>query len=150
MPTPNETMQLSPAGLLMLKGFEALRLQAYIDIRGRWTIGYGHTGPEVCKGLTWTPDQASIALEEDALWAERAVQQGVSVPLLQHQFDPLVTFTYNVGATAFTDSTLLHLLNAGDFAGAGAQFLKWIYAGDVISTGLLNRRKVEQAMFLGG
>ena len=133
----------------MLKGFESLRLKAYQDVRGVWTIGYGHTGPEVVQGLIWTQQQALQALQEDVSWAVNAVAKAVTVPLLQYQFDPLVTFTFNVGAGAFEESTLLHLLNTGDFVGAGEQFGKWIYAGTMLSSGLVNRRKTEAAMFNG-
>lgn len=133
----------------MLRGFEGLRLTAYRDVRGVLTIGYGHTGPEVVAGLSWTLAQAVTAQEEDISWAVRAVQNHTTVPLQQHQFDPLVTFTFNVGATAFEDSTLLHLINAGDIVGAGQQFAHWIYAGTIISSGLINRRRTEAAMFNG-
>jgi lysozyme len=149
MPGPNATLLLSPVGLAMLKGFENLRLEAYQDVRGVRTIGYGHVGPEVVAGLTWTPGQATVALGEDVSWAVKTVQDSVTVPLLQHQFDPLVSFTFNVGATAFIKSTLLHLLNTGDFVGTALQFGHWVYAGSLLSSGLANRRKVEAAMFNG-
>ena len=149
MPGPNATLLLSPVGLAMLKGFEALRLAAYRDVRGVWTIGYGHTGPEVTAGLVWTQQQALQALQEDVSWAVNAVAKSVTVPLIQYQFDALVNFTFNVGAAAFEGSTLLHLLNAGDFVGAGQQFGHWVYAGSMLSSGLVNRRKAETAMFNG-
>lgn len=133
----------------MLQGFEGLRLQAYRDQRGVWTIGYGHTGPEVVSSLSWTLQQALTALEEDVMWASRAVQDNVIVALTQNQFDPLVTFTYNVGIGSFERSTLLRLLNDGDYTSAGGQFNKWIYAGNVISSGLVKRRQAESNMFLG-
>jgi lysozyme len=147
MPGPNSTMFLSPVGLAMLKGFESLRLNAYLDVRGRWTIGYGHTGPEVVTGLIWTLAQATVALGEDVSWAVKAVQDKTTVSLAQHQFDPLVSFIFNVGVGAFENSTLLHLLNAGDFVGTGQQFGKWIYAGEMISSDLVKRRAIEAAMF---
>jgi lysozyme len=149
MPGPNATLLLSPVGLAMLKGFEALRLKAYQDVRGVWTIGYGHTGPEVTAGLVWTQEQALQALQEDVSWAVNTVAKAVTVPLLQFQFDPLVTFTFNVGGAAFEGSTLLHLLNAGDFVGASKQFGHWVYAGTMLSSGLVNRRRTEAAMFNG-
>ena len=150
MPGPNDNLVLSPAGLIMLEGFEGLRLKAYPDVRGRLTIGYGHTGPEVVPGLVWTQQQAAVAEQEDVCWATRAVHDLVKVSLIQNQFDSLVTFTFNVGKEDFETSTLLHLLNVRDFAGAGQQFNRWIYAGDVISSGLVNRRKTESNMFFLG
>jgi lysozyme len=149
MPGPNATLLLSPVGLAMLKGFESLRLQAYQDVRGILTIGYGHTGPEVTAGLVWTQEQALQALQEDVSWAVNAVGKSVTVPLLQYQFDALVSFTFNVGPSAFKGSTLLVLLNEANFVGAGQQFGKWVYAGTMLSSGLVNRRKAEAAMFNG-
>ena len=149
MPGPNSSLLLSPIGLAMLKTFEALRLKAYQDVKGVWTIGYGHTGPEVVPSLIWTQPQALVALDEDVSWAVKAVGDSVKVPLLQNQFDALVSFTFNVGPSAFKGSTLLIVLNEADFVGAGEQFGKWVYAGDLISSGLVNRRKAEAAMFNG-
>lgn len=133
----------------MLKGFESLRLKAYQDVRGVWTIGYGHTGPEVTAGLVWTQQQALQALQEDVSWAVKAVQDHVTIPLLQNQFDALVSFTFNVGAGAFEGSTLLVLLNEANFVGTSEQFAHWVYAGTMLSSGLVNRRKTEAAMFNG-
>ena len=147
MPGPNVNLQLSPVGLTLLKSFENLRLKAYPDVRGVLTIGWGHTGPEIAPSTLWTQDQAIQALQEDVLWAQKAVQDFVQVTLNQNQFDALVTFTFNVGIGAFQSSTLLHLLNSGDFIGAAAQFGKWIYAGKIISSGLVKRRKAETTLF---
>lgn len=149
MPGPNFNLQLSTTGLAMLQAFEGLRLQAYRDVRGILTIGYGHTGPDVVPSLSWTAAQATTALEEDVMYASKAIQDTVQVELAQNQFDPLVTFAYNVGITAFKNSTLLVLLNNGDYAGAGEQFNKWIYADSIISSGLVKRRQIESNMFLG-
>jgi lysozyme len=133
----------------MLKGFESLRLTAYRDIRGILTIGYGHTGPEVVAGLVWTQEQATTALEEDVSWTAKTVQDLVTIPLIQCEFDALVSFTFNVGAAAFKGSTVLYLLNAGNIVGAEEQFGHWVYAGHMLSSGLVNRRKIETAMFMG-
>ena len=133
----------------MLQGFESLRLTAYQDARGVWVIGYGHTGPEVAPGTLWTPQQASQTLEEDVCWATQAVQQLTAIPLHQNQFDSLVSFTFNVGRKAFGTSTLLHLVNVGNFIGASEQFFRWIYAVYLLSSGLINWRKIEAAMFNG-
>ena len=139
----------------MMETFETLRLTAYPDIKGVWTIGWGHTGPEVVQGLVWTLQQAQQAFQDDVMWATAAVHKFVTVVLNQNQFDALVSFTFNVGVNAFgpspannmEGSTLLVLLNKGDFTGAADQFSRWIYAGHIISSGLINRRKVETARF---
>lgn len=143
----NAQLKMSPVGLTLLQTFEGCRLTAYKDVRGVLTIGYGHTGPEVVPGLTWTQQQALQQLEEDVCWASDAVIRFVQVPLNQNQFDALTSFVFNVGAGHFEGSTLLHLLNTGDYAGAAAQFGKWIYAGANISSGLVNRRKTEANLF---
>jgi lysozyme len=147
MPGPNDQLQFSPSGIALLETFEALRLQTYRDIRGIWTIGWGHTGPEVVPTLTWTRMQADTAQQEDVMYASKAVKELVSVKLNQNQFDALVCIVFNIGVNAFKTSTLLHLLNSGDYAGAAEQFGKWIYAGTVISSGLVNRRKAESNLF---
>ena len=149
MPNPNLNIQLSPTGLAMIQGFEGLRLQAYRDVVGVWTIGYGHTGLEVVAGLSWTAAQAAVALQEDVMWAMRAVQDNVQVALTQNQFDPLVSLVFNIGIGNFQKSTLVLLLNTGNYVGAGGQFGKWIYAGNVVSSGLVKRRQAEANMFLG-
>ena len=122
-------------------------MQTYTDVRGVLTIGYGHTGPEVALGQTWTQQQALQELETDVMWASDAVKKMVTVPLNQNQFDALTTFVYNIGAHAFENSTLLHLLNNGDYDGACNQFGKWIHAGALISSGLINRRRMESNLF---
>jgi len=147
MPGPNISLRLSVAGQTLIQTFEALRLQAYQDIRGVWTIGWGHTGPEVVQGLTWTQAQATTAFQEDILWAAKAVQDLVTVILNQNQFDGLVSFVFNIGVEAFEHSTLLVLLNDGNFEGAALQFGRWIHAGSIISSGLINRRKSEANLF---
>ncbi|MFC4728142.1 glycoside hydrolase family protein [Coralloluteibacterium thermophilus] len=140
-------MSISDAGIDLIKGFEGLRLTSYQDSAGVWTIGYGHTGPEVGPGQTITQAQAEALLRQDVGWAENAVRNNVQVPLGQGQFDALVSFTFNVGAGAFGGSTLLQKLNAGDYAGAQNEFGRWIHAGGQVLPGLVNRRAAEAELF---
>src|ERR1700677_1238307 len=137
----------SPNGLALTKSFEGCALTAYDDLRGIPTIGYGHTGPEVHLGLTWTQEQADAALLADTQLAQDCVNEKVMATINQNQFDALVDFTYNAGRGAFSGSTLLVRLNHGDFAGAAAQFLNWVWSGGVIIPGLLRRRKAKQDLF---
>jgi lysozyme len=137
----------SKSGVTLTEGFEALRLTAYKDIRGRWTIGYGHTGPEVHEGLVWTETQAENALANDILWASRVVNRLVVYPITQNEFDALVDFTYNVGAGDFASSTMLKDLNKGDIKNAALQFDLWDHAGGQVVAGLLRRRETELAEF---
>jgi len=124
-----------------------LRLTAYQDSVGVWTIGYGHTGSDVRPGLTITQEQASALLQQDVAGAVAAVNRLVTVTLTQNQFDALVDFTFNEGQGNLASSTLLRELNAGNTAGAAAQFLVWVYAGGVQLPGLVKRRQAEAALF---
>ena len=137
-------------GLALTEQFEGCRLTAYQDQVGVWTIGYGHTGPEVCAGLSVTQEQASALLQKDVSSAADFVNKSVMVALTQEEFDALVDFVFNLGAGAFQKSTLLHLLNAGDFAAAAAQFAVWDRAGGAVVAGLLRRRQAETALFNEG
>ncbi len=137
------------AGLSFTEKEESCALVAYQDPRGIWTIGYGHTGPEVVQGLTITQQQANDYLSQDIQTSSDAVNRLVAVKITQGEFDALVDFVYNVGVGAFENSTLLRMLNAGDFAGAADQLLRWDYAGRVVLAGLLNRRILERQEFLG-
>jgi len=144
---PN-TLSFSDDGLELTKTSEGLRLIAYQDSVGVWTIGYGHTGPDVQHGLTITEDQAIELLKNDIATAAAAVNKLVTVQLKQHQFDALVDFVFNLGSARLKSSRLLRKLNAGDVAGAAEQFLVWVRAGDQVLPGLVTRRKAERAMFL--
>ena len=142
---PNLTY--SEAGLEQTRKFEGLRLTAYADSGGTWTIGYGHTGLYIRAGMTITREQAEKYLAEDAARAAAAVNRLVKVPLTQNQFDALVDFTFNLGPGALSGSTLLRHLNNGDFAAARAQFERWVHAGGVPLPGLVRRRRAEAELF---
>jgi len=137
----------SGSGLSLTESFEGLELTAYQDQVGVWTIGYGHTGPDVTPGLTITQAQAQALLAQDVGGAVVCVNDAVTVSLTQNQFDALVDFVFNLGCAAFTGSTLLRDVNAGDFAGAATQFDRWDRAGGQVVAGLLRRRQAETAMF---
>jgi len=134
-------------GLSLTESFEGLVLTAYQDQVGVWTVGYGHTGSDVTPGLTITQEQAQDLLAQDVSGAVACVNNAVTVSLTQNQFDALVDFVFNLGCGAFTGSTLLRNLNAGDFAGAAAQFNRWDRAGGQVVAGLLRRRQAETALF---
>ena len=134
--------------LQTIKDSEGLRLKAYLPTKNDvWTIGYGHTHG-VYQGMTITEQQAEQFLHEDVKWAEDAVNQYVHVSLTQNQFDALVSFVFNVGTGNFSNSTLLRLLNKGDYKGAADQFLRWNKQKGVVLNGLTTRRKNERALFL--
>lgn len=134
-------------GLQLTEQFEGCHLSAYQDQAGVWTIGYGHTGPDVVPGMVITQEQAQALLTHDISGAAACVNRLVDVPLTQAEFDALVDFIFNIGPGAFARSTLLKELNSADFSAAAAQFEKWSRAGGVLVAGLLRRRQAEQAMF---
>ncbi|SPF82136.1 Phage lysin (EC 3.2.1.17)  len=135
-----------------IKEHEGLRLKAYLDSVGVWTIGYGDTGPDVVKGLVITKEQAEERLRKRLVEFEGCVNRAVKVKLTQNQFDALVSLVYNIGPTNFNSSTLLRKLNAGDYAGAADQFLVWnkgrVGGKLVVIDGLANRRKAERQLFV--
>lgn len=140
-------MKTSQAGIDLIKKHESLKLHSYLCPAGKWTIGYGST-TKVKEGMTITPEQAEQRLAFDLDGAEAAVNNYVKVPLTQPQFDALVSFVFNVGAGAFQSSTLLAVLNQGDYKGAAAQFKRWEYGGGKVLAGLSKRRKEEAIMFM--
>jgi lysozyme len=135
------------AGFKLTKQFEGLRLIAYTDQVGVWTIGWGHTGSGVHSGMTITEAQAETLLSGDVASAVTAVNQLVTSTINQNQFDALVDFAFNLGNVSLAHSTLLRFINAGDFVSAGPQFLLWDHAGSKVVQGLLDRRKAELALF---
>lgn len=150
---------LSEQGEKLIKDFEGLSLIAYRDIAGVWTIGYGstryHDERPVKPGDKLASEAQASALFKNTLMPyEAPVRQYVKVPLNQHQFDALVSFSYNVGAGALPGSTLLKRLNAGDYQAAADQLLVWNKITDphtkqkVVSATLTARRKKERALFL--
>jgi len=139
-------MKTGEKGLALIKHFEGLRLRAYQCSADVWTIGYGHTAG-VRPGDVITPEQADAFLRGDVADAERAVGRFVRVPLTQCQFDALVSFTFNLGSGNLRTSTLLRLLNAGDYPGAAGQLLRWVNAGGKRLPGLVRRREAEKALF---
>lgn len=142
---------MNKAGLELVKEFEGLRLEAYLDPVGVWTIGYGHTSmagpPEVKKGMKLTSKEAEDLLLRDLKKYEDAVDRLVKVDLNDNQHAALSSFTYNLGEGNLKKSTLLKKLNDGDYSGASAEFPKWNKAGGKILKGLTRRREAERALF---
>ena len=143
-----------PAGLALLKSFEQCRLEAYPDQGGIWTIGWGHTGPDVVQGLKCNQAQADAWLVADTARAAWAVNTSLTpeaaAQINQNQFDALTCFTFNVGIKAEAHSTMLTLINNGRFREAADEFPKWNHVNGAVSAGLSRRRAAEQALFLQG
>ena len=138
----------------LVKQFEGLRLDAYTDSVGVWTIGYGHTGPDVKPGMKIGQETADKLLDDDLDWAEAAVRKAVKVPLNEGRYAALVSFVFNVGAANFQKSTLLRKLNSGDYIGAANEFSRWNKGRDRatgelrVIKGLTRRREMERAIFM--
>jgi hypothetical protein len=144
-------MSLGQNGLDLIKNFEGLRLEAYQDSIGIWSIGVGSiriNGQPVQQGMVITEDQANQLLTEELNHFVEIINQVVQVDLTQNQFDALVSFTYNLGDGNLRKSTLLRKLNAGDYQGAADEFPKWDRAGGQVIAGLLRRRNAERDLFL--
>lgn len=137
----------SRQGIELIKSHEGLRLTAYKCPGNVWTIGYGHTSG-VAPGMIINEARAEALLQSDLEQFENAVNNLVEVPINQHQFDALVSFTFNVGIGAFVNSTLLTQLNNGNYAEAANQFSRWVYGGGKKLPGLVRRRQEEASLFL--
>ena len=143
-------MKISQRGIDLIKSFEGCRLTAYKCPAGIWTIGFGTTGTAIKEGLVWSQAQADEALAKHLEEFSRGVTDLLKVSVTQGQFDALVSFAYNVGPGALRKSTLLKMLNDGDYSGAAGQFIRWINKGSSFEAGLRRRREAERQMFAGG
>lgn len=127
-----------------------------------WTIGYGHTGPDVGPDTTASLQRCRDWLYADLKEAQDIVQRAVKVTLAPHQEAALISFVFNVGPGKYKVkdglcelknaprcSTLLRLVNEGQFALAAKQFRLWVGAQGEKSGGLARRRGVERAVFMG-
>ena len=148
-------MNVSERGRALIQSFESCRLKAYKDGGGVTTIGWGATGPDIHMGMTVTQEWANARFDSDLGQFERDVESLVAVPVTQGQFDALVSFAYNCGsdidedkrAEGLGDSTLLRLLNEGDYEGAANEFPKWNKDNGKVAPGLTRRRLAEAALF---
>jgi lysozyme len=129
--------------------YEELRLVAYRCPAGVWTIGYGRTGPGIVEGLRWTAGQAETDLRLRFVKLGARIDALVRVELTAGQMAALALLADNIGLEAFRGSTLLRLLNAGDYKGAAGQFDRWNRGGGKVLLGLVRRRREERALFGG-
>lgn len=146
-------MAINKAGIDLIKQFEGVRLEAYLDPVGIWTIGIGHTGPDVHPGQKITADEAEKLLASDLKRHESFIKSNVTAQINDDQKAALVSFAFNVGNGYFGSSTLLRKLNGNDIAGAADEFLRWVFGTNPDGTrvklpGLIRRRKAERELFL--
>lgn len=146
MPNQNN-FKTSQNGINLIKEFEGFVPSAYYCAGQVLTIGWGHT-KTVKRGMVINEAQGEALLRQDLQGFEDDVNGMVEVPLNQNQFDALISFIFNLGTSALFKSTLLRLLNAGDYKGAADQFPRWNKANGKVLKGLIRRREMERRLFL--
>ena len=139
-------MKISEDGLELIKKFEGCETTAYQDSVGVWTIGFGHT-KGVEEGQTCSIEDAESMLADEMDEYEGYINNMVKVDLQQHEFDALVAWVYNLGPTNLGESTMLKVLNGGQFDRVPDEMNRWTRAGGEILEGLVRRRQAESLMF---
>ena len=135
-------------GLALIKKFEGCELKAYQCSAGVWTIGYGHT-KDVVEGMEITQEEAEQMLVDELHEYESYINKYVTVALSQNQFDALVSWVYNLGPANLSASTMLKVLNSGEYEDVPAQMKRWNKAGGKVLEGLVRRREAEACLFVG-
>ena len=139
----------------LIQRWESFRANAYLCPAGVWTIGWGSTGPDIKRGMVWTLPQADARFAQDLQVFGTGVARLLRVSASAHEMAAMVSLAYNIGLASFSRSTLLRKFNAGDRAGAAAQFAVWNKARDKkgvlkVLPGLTARRTHEANVFRGG
>jgi lysozyme len=140
--------QTSAAGLDLIRGFEGERLESYRCPAGKWTISVGVTGPHVTEGMKITQAESDELFAAAIRTFETGINKMLLVPISQNQFDAIVALGYNIGLHNLQSSTLLKLLNRGEYSKAAAEFGRWSHAAGQLMPGLVKRRRAEAEMFL--
>lgn len=136
-------MKASNAAINLIKKWEGLKLDAYVDPVGIWTIGWGTT-KDVYPGQTITRAQAEAFLMRDIAQFAGQVNRLITASLTQGQFDALVSFTYNLGAGRLQSSTLRKKINANpDDPSIRYEFNRWVHGDGQVLPGLVKRRKFQ-------
>jgi len=145
-------MKTSSHGIKLIKRFEGCELEAYKDLVGVWTIGYGHTSmagpPKVEPGMKITQAEAEDILVRDLVKYETGVSKALTKVPMQNQFDAMISLCYNIGVAGFSKSSIVRHFNAGNVELAANSFLLWKKAGGKVVQGLVNRRTAERELFL--
>ena len=142
-------MKIDKYGEKLIKKFESCKLTAYKADKSEkyYTIGWGHYGKDVGKGMKISKERANELFRNDIKYFETSVNSCLKVKVTQSMFNALVSFTYNVGFSAFKNSTLLKYVNKKQFKKASNEFKKWNKCGGKVLNGLVKRRKLEQVEF---
>ena len=139
-------MNISQEGIALIKRVEGCELEAYLDSVGIPTIAYGRI-KNVEMGDTCTQEQAEKWLEEELPEYEGYINDMVKVELEQCQFDALCSWVYNLGPNNLKESTLLKVLNEGNYSSVPAEIKRWNKAGGKVLQGLMRRREAEALLF---
>lgn len=154
-------MKTSQVGRDLIMDFEGCSLEAYPDPKtggAPWTCGWGATDPSIGPGTVWTQEQADERFDEHLTMFEGMLNNAITTEITQGQWDALVSILYNVGPggtkkdgiiklKSGAPSTLLRMVNERNFAGAAAQFERWVSPGSSVTKGLLRRRQAERKVF---
>jgi lysozyme len=139
---------VNQATIELIKRNEGCELTAYQDSVGVWTIGYGHTGPDVSAGLRITQDQAEALLRQDLEKFQDGVDDLLGADTSDNQFGAMVSLAFNIGLGHFKTSSVLREHNAGHTQTAADAFLLWNKAGGKELKGLTRRRAEERGLYL--
>lgn len=129
-------------------GVEGREYTPYKDVVGVITVCDGHTGSDIIWGKKYSDKECDALLTADLLKVKKQVDPLIKVPITETQRAAFYSFTYNVGAGAFSKSTLLKKLNLGDRDGACHELTRWVYAGGKKWKGLMTRREIEEEVCL--
>jgi lysozyme len=140
-------MKVSEKGLAFIREWEGCELKAYKDGGGVWTIGVGHTGPDVKPGMTITQFEADELLRLDV--EDHDITDLLrGAPTTQNQFDAMSSLAFNIGLTRFANSTVLKRHRIGNKIGAANAFLLWHFDNGKPVRGLMRRREAERKVYL--
>lgn len=164
----NEQLSLGEKGKALIKSYESLQLNAYVDtyekgsdgreILGNdgkpipiWANGYGHTyksgPPDVKKGDVWTEEYANEVFLQDTMEAQRRVHRDVKVPLNQNQFDALTSFAFNSSTGSWKEFIAMSEINSGKFDLVATALMRYVVSRGRVLRGLIRRRKEEAELF---
>lgn len=144
-------MKISDNGINFIAGWEGVEYKAYKDAVGLFTVGIGHLiklpEEKFLLNKTLTRDEVYDIFREDIKRFENNLNKVIKVPINQNQFDALISLAFNIGNGAFNNSTLLKVLNQGNYEEVPNQILRWDKAGGKTLLGLTRRRKAEVELF---
>lgn len=142
-------MNVNNAGIALIKKYEGLRLTSYLCPKGKPTIGFGHTGPDVHLGMSINEREAEQLLKGDLLRFEHGVEEAIAgIPTTENQFTAMVCLAFNIGMGRFQTSSVLKFHRQGKPFLAANAFLLWIYVNKKKTLGLIRRRNAERGLYV--